>query len=126
MSDVDIQLRLGDRNVNLIEEHVDTALRIDTLPDNNVVAMQEGTICLVVSASPAYLWSGSAIHVSQTNSQPTAASPSMAWSQPIAWTCVDAEGQKRQVQVRSRLAVSTADAAIEAAIVGLGPTRVVS
>ena len=53
--DVDIQLRLGDRNVNLIEEHVDVALRIGTLPDSNLVATQVGTIRRVVCASPAYL-----------------------------------------------------------------------
>ena len=43
-----------------------------------------------------------------------------------AWTFVAADGQKRQVPVRSRMTVSTADAAIEAAIVGLGLTRVLS
>ena len=53
--EVDIQLRLGDRNVNLIEEHVDVALRIGDLPDSNLVATQVGTIRRVVCASPAYL-----------------------------------------------------------------------
>jgi DNA-binding transcriptional LysR family regulator len=53
--EVDIQLRLGDRNVNLIEEHVDLALRIGALPDSNLVATQVGTIRRVVCASPAYL-----------------------------------------------------------------------
>ena len=53
--EVDIQLRLGDRNVNLIEEHVDVALRIGALPDSNLVATQVGTVRRVVCASPAYL-----------------------------------------------------------------------
>jgi DNA-binding transcriptional LysR family regulator len=53
--EVDIELRLGDRNVHLIEEHVDAALRIGPLPDSNLVATQLGAIRRVVCASPAYL-----------------------------------------------------------------------
>ena len=54
-SEVDIQLRLGDRNANLIEEHIDLALRIGPLPDSNLVATQVGSIRRVVCASPTYL-----------------------------------------------------------------------
>ena len=43
-----------------------------------------------------------------------------------AWTFADVDGQKQQVKVRSRMAVSTAEAAIEAAALGLGLTRVLS
>jgi DNA-binding transcriptional LysR family regulator len=53
--EIDIQLRLGDRNVNLIEEHVDVALRIGTLPDSSLVATQVGAVRRVVCASPDYL-----------------------------------------------------------------------
>lgn len=123
--EVDIQLRLGDRNVNLIEEHVDVALRIGVLPDSNLIATQVGTIRRVVCASPAYLerfdqprsLDDLAAHRCVTFDGLEAAS---------AWTFSDAAGRKRQVRLRSRLAVSTADAAIEAAVLGLGLTRVLS
>lgn len=123
--DVDVQLRLGDRNINLIEEHVDVALRIGTLPDSNLVATQLGTIRRVVCASPAYLERFNrprsldelAAHRCITFDGLEAAN---------AWTFADGAGQKRQVRLRSRLAVSTADAAIEAAVLGLGLTRVLS
>ena len=123
--EVDIQLRLGDRNVNLIEEHADVALRIGTLPDSNLVATQVGTVCRVVCASPAYLQrfgtpqtlDDLAAHRCVTFEGLEAAK---------AWTFVDAEGQKWPSRVRSRLTVSTADAAIEAAALGLGLTRVLS
>jgi DNA-binding transcriptional LysR family regulator len=123
--EVDIQLRLGDRNVNLIEEHVDVALRIGALPDSNLVATQVGTIRRVVCASPAYLkrlgtpqsLGDLAAHRCITFDGLEAAT---------AWTFVDAEGKKRQARVRSRMTISTADAAIDAAVLGLGLTRALS
>jgi len=123
--EVDIQLRLGDRNVNLIEEHVDLALRIGALPDSNLVATQVGSVRRVVCASPAYLkrmgmpqsLADLAAHRCITFDGLEAAT---------AWTFVDAEGRKRQARIRSRMTVSTADAAIDAAVLGLGLTRVLS
>lgn len=123
--EVDIQLRLGDRNVNLIEEHVDVALRIGALPDSNLVATQVGTIRRVVCASPAYLQ-----QFSRPRSLDDLATHRCVTfdglEAPNAWTFADAAGRKRPLRVHSRLAVSTADAAIEAAILGLGLTRVLS
>jgi DNA-binding transcriptional LysR family regulator len=123
--EVDIQIRLGDRNVNLIEEHVDVALRIGALPDSNLVATQVGTIHRVVCASPTYLerfgepqtLDELAAHRCITFDGLEAAN---------AWTFADAAGQKRPVRVRSRMIVSTADAAVEAAVLGVGLTRVLS
>jgi DNA-binding transcriptional LysR family regulator len=123
--EVDIQLRLGDRNVNLIEEHVDVALRIGDLPDSNLVATQVGTIRRVVCASPAYLkrfgtpqsLGDLAAHRCITFDGLEAAS---------AWVFSGADGKKHRARVHSRMTVSTADAAIEAAVLGLGLTRVLS
>jgi DNA-binding transcriptional LysR family regulator len=123
--EVDIQLRLGDRNVDLIEEHVDVALRIGDLPDSNLVATRVGMIRRVVCASPAYLERfGSpeqpddlATHRCITFDGLDAAS---------RWTFAGDGDRGRQVTVHSRLTVSTADAAIAAAVLGLGLTRVLS
>ena len=123
--EVDIQLRLGDRNVNLIEEHVDLALRIGTLPDSNLVATPVGAICRVVCASPGYLQRFGA----PPSLQDLAAHRCITFDgleAATAWTFVGADGQKRLASVRSRMTVSTADAAIDAAILGLGLTRVLS
>jgi DNA-binding transcriptional LysR family regulator len=123
--EVDIQLRLGDRNVNLIEEHVDVALRIGALPDSNLIATQVGTVRRVVCASPNYLdrfgtpqsLDDLAAHRCITFDGLEAAN---------AWTFAGTDSQKRQARMRSRMTVSTADAAIEAAVLGLGLTRVLS
>lgn len=123
--EVDIQLRLGDRNVNLIEEHVDVALRIGTLPDSNLVATQVGAIRRVVCASPCYL------HRFGIPRSPDDLATHRCISfdgldAVTAWTFVSGDGKKRPVAIHSRLTVSTADAAIAASALGLGLTRVLS
>ncbi|MBQ0943036.1 LysR family transcriptional regulator [Ideonella sp. 4Y16] len=123
--EVDIQLRLGDRNVNLIEEHVDLALRIGALPDSNLVAIPVGAVRRVVCASPAYL----ARHGTPHSLDDLASHRCISFDgleAADAWTFADTAGQKRRVPVCSRLVVSTADAAIDAALLGLGLTRVLS
>lgn len=123
--EVDLQLRLGDRYVNLIEEHVDAALRIGTLPDSNLVATQVGSIRRVVCASPAYL---ERFGHPQSPDE-LAAHRCISFDgldAATSWTFATHDGQRRQVAVQSRLTVSTADAAIAAAALGLGLTRVLS
>lgn len=123
--EIDIRLRLGDRNVNLIEEHVDVALRIGTLPDSSLVATQVGAIRRVVCASPDYL------HRFGTPLAPDdlAAHSCISFDgldSATAWTFVGENGEKWPVAIHSRLTVSTADAAIAASTLGLGLTRVLS
>jgi DNA-binding transcriptional LysR family regulator len=124
-SAVDIQLRLGDRNVNLIEEHIDLAFRIGALRDSTLVATQVGAIRRVVCASPAYLerfgvpasLEDLATHRCVTFDGLDSAS---------AWDFSREAGERKSVPVHSRLSVTTADAAIHAAEMGLGLTRLLS
>lgn len=123
--EVDIQLRLGDRNVNLIEEHVDVALRIGALPDSSLVATQVGAIRRVVCASPDYLERfGSPRSLDELAAHRGITFDGLEAA--TAWTFGADGGEKRQVPVHSRMTVSTADAAIAAAALGLGLTRVLS
>ncbi len=123
--EVDIHLRLGDRNANLIEEHVDVALRIGSLPDSNLVATQVGAIRRVVCASPAYL-DRFGIPQSLDDLAGHRCVSFDGLDAATAWTFSSGDGKRRSVPVRSRLTVSTADAAIAAAALGLGLTRVLS
>ena len=52
---VEIDLRLHDRVVDLVEEGIDAAVRIGPLPDSTLIASRVGTIRRVVVASPAFL-----------------------------------------------------------------------
>jgi DNA-binding transcriptional LysR family regulator len=53
--DVQIEMTLNDRNLDLIEEGLDLAVRIGTLADSSLVARQIGSVRRVIVASPAYL-----------------------------------------------------------------------
>jgi len=123
--EVDIQLRLGDRNVDLIEEHVDVALRIGTLPDSNLVATQVGEVRRVVCASPAYL-QRFGVPQSLDDLATHRCISFDGLDAAKAWVFAGDGGDRRPVAVRARLTVSTADAAIAAAELGLGLTRVLS
>jgi DNA-binding transcriptional LysR family regulator len=123
--EVDVQLRLGDRNVDLIAENVDVALRIGTLPDSGLVAIPVGTVRRVVCASPTYLERfGTPRSLDELASHRCVTFDGI--DSGAAWTFVSDDGVRRRVPVRSRLTVSTADGAIAAAALGIGLTRVLS
>jgi DNA-binding transcriptional LysR family regulator len=100
------------------------ALRIGELPDSSLIATRVGAIRRIVCASPGYL-----------AARGTPARP----SDLLAHDCITFEGLmsplewtfrinkvNTPVAIRSRLVVNTAEAVIDAAIAGLGVTRVLS
>lgn len=122
--EVDVRLLLGDRNVNLLEEQVDLALRIGELPDSSLVATQVGEIRRVICASPAYLARfGTPATPADLGAHRCVTFEGLMPA--TAWSFQGPKGMQR-VPVRSRLAVTTADAAIAAAVAGVGLTRVLS
>src|SRR5258707_1019800 len=52
--EIDIRLALADRLVNLLDDHVDLAVRIGELPDSSMMATRVGAIRRVICGSPAY------------------------------------------------------------------------
>ncbi|CAN7322657.1 LysR family transcriptional regulator [Mesorhizobium amorphae] len=122
--EVTVRLTLADRITQLVEEHIDLAVRIGDLPVSSLVAIRVGSIRRVVCASPAYL----AEHGTPQTPQDLAAHSCITFenlSAPAAWTFVAGKSELA-IPVRSRLRVNTAEAAIDAAIAGVGVTRVLS
>jgi DNA-binding transcriptional LysR family regulator len=122
--EVDIRLTLSDRLTQLVEEHIDLAVRIGELPDSAMVAMRVGSIRRIICANPAYL-AGRGV---PTKPQDLAGHDCVTFeglASPATWT-FGAGKSEIAVPVRSRLQVNTAEAAIDAAIAGLGLTRVLS
>jgi DNA-binding transcriptional LysR family regulator len=121
---VDVQMMLVDRVVDLLDEHIDLALRIGELPDSSLIAVRIGSIGRVVCASPAYL----AAHGVPTHPRELAEHHAITFaglSSPKEWSFRIA-GATTRFPVRSRLTVTTAEAALDAAIAGAGLTRVLN
>ncbi len=122
-AEIDIRLALADRMVNLMEEHIDAAVRIGALPDSSLVAMRLGAIRRVVCASPAYL----AAHGTPATPADLAAHACVAFEGLAAASWRFRAGKTEvAVPIRARLSVTTAEAAIDAAVAGVGMTRVLS
>lgn len=52
---INIRLVLGDRNVNLLDNQIDMAVRIGALPDSGMIATRVGLMRMVIAASPTLL-----------------------------------------------------------------------
>ncbi len=54
-ADVEVEMLLSDRNLDLIDEAIDVAVRIGHLPDSTLIARQVGEVRRLWVASPGYL-----------------------------------------------------------------------
>jgi DNA-binding transcriptional LysR family regulator len=122
--DITARLVLADHVVNLVDEHIDAAVRIGPLPDSRMVAARIGAVGWVTCASPRYL------EARGTPDTPAALD---------RHDCIMFEGlysnnlwhfgtgmNTQAVAIRPRFSVNTADAAIAAAVASAGITRVLS
>lgn len=122
--DVDLRLVLGDRVLNLRDDHVDLALRIGNLPDSALVATRVGVIRQVVCGSPAYFAQrGSPRRPEDLSNHACISFEGLMFAD--TWRFGSGKSEI-PVPVHSRLIVNTADAAIAAAIAGIGVTRPLS
>jgi len=118
------RIQLSDRISNLLEEHVDVAIRLGELTDSDIIATRIALISRVLCASPDYL---------AAHGEP------MDPNELVSHECITYEGYSaanrwefrfghasQLIQVSSRLIVNSADAAVIAAIAGAGIARVLS
>ena len=122
--DVDIRCVLTDRLVNLPEDNVDLAVRIGELPDSSLITSRVGSVRRVACGSPAYFARrGTPNDIGELAMHDCITFEGLA-SQDV-WV-FPAGKSNVSVAVHSRLVVNTAEAAIDAAVAGLGITRVLS
>ncbi|MEH3148595.1 MAG: LysR family transcriptional regulator [Methylobacterium frigidaeris] len=118
---------LLDRQVQLVEEGVDVALRIGPLPDSRLIARKVGAVSWILAASPRYLAGRSAI----------AAPDDLAghdcivhdeFGESDAWSFHAPAGgaPPRRIRPTIRLSVNSSDAMMRSAVDGHGIVRVCS
>jgi DNA-binding transcriptional LysR family regulator len=122
--DIDIRIALADRVINILEDHVDLAVRIGELPDSSLRARRLGSIRRVVCGSPAYFTArGAPKSPAELGAHDCITFEGMMSAD--AWTFTIGKSDAA-VAIHSRLIVNTAEAAIDAAMAGGGITRVLS
>jgi DNA-binding transcriptional LysR family regulator len=131
--EVDVQLSLQDRTVNLLAEHIlgdllegqiDVALRVGSLADSSVIAARIGQAAPVVCASPAYLKSRGTPKSPDDLSRHDCIRYAPIQS-PTTWR-FKRDQTEYAVPIRSRLIVSSSESACDAARAGIGIAEVFS
>ena len=122
--DIKVRLLQSDRAVNLLEEQIDLAVRIGSLPDSSLIATRVGLIRRMLCAAPRYL---------EARGMPRTPED-LTGHDCIAFEAINAGdrwefskgGADYSIPIRSRLVVTTAEVAAAAALAGLGIARVLS
>lgn len=123
-SNMQVNLLLADRVVNLVEEGIDIAIRIGPLADSSMIAIAVGEVRRIVCASPALLTQqGSPVHPSALADSSairfTGLTPGLHWPFQI-------DGKTRNVPMHFVYTCNQAGAAIAACEAGLGYGRFLS
>ena len=121
---VNVRVVLADHVIDLVENHVDVAVRIGRLPDSGLVATRVGDIHWVICASPDYL---AARGVPDTPADLAARDCIGFEGLQMVRTWPFGRGAKSDtVAIKPRFSANTADAVIAAAVAGLGIARLTS
>jgi DNA-binding transcriptional LysR family regulator len=122
--DIGVRLVLSDRNAQLLDDHIDLAVRIGVLQGSSMIATQVGAVRWVVCGSPKY-FDAHGIPKKPADLSALACITFDFVDQSTNWSFGSGKGSN-SVPVHSRLSVNTAEAALDAAILGAGVTRVLS
>ena len=122
-ADINVRLLLADRNLHLVDDHVDMAVRIGALLDSTMVATRIGVMRTVTCASPALI----ARHRLPSGPDDLAAMPCVAFDMQNAspgWRYRAADSSAvLEIPAWPRLSVTTAEAAVDAAVRSVGVVR---
>lgn len=114
-----VNLDMSDRQVDLLEEGFDLAIRIAALRDSTLMARRIANFRHVVCASPGFFKEhGMPTHPSQLEGLPGLCYGNLP--NPPLWSYRGPDGSQGTVLVKSRLLSTSGDALRDAAIAGLG------
>jgi len=121
---IDIDLGVTDRAVNLVEDRTDCVLRVGPLGDSGLIARPVGTLPLINVASPSYLARHGTPRMPDDLGDHRAvnyASPSSGRVEDWEWI---EDNALRTMALRGRVSVNSAEAYIACCLAGLGLIQV--
>lgn len=121
--DITVRLLLSDRNIDLIDSHADLAVRIGELADSNMIATRVGSLRPILCASPDFLRSHVAPHDPAELSKYSCVVFNSPYLSPWRFR-LPSSGKLLTLEVKPRLEVTAPDAAVSAAVDGVGITLV--
>ena len=123
--EVAIEMTLSDRNLDLIEEQIDVAVRIGTLADSGLVVRRVGQVRRVVVAAPHYLARagspGNPAELARREIVLTASAGAVR-----EWRFRSRSGREQVLRLSPRLTVTDVEAALTAVRAGEGIGRALS
>ena len=122
--EVSVGLVMTDHVAHFLEDQIDVAFRIGPLPDSNLISTSLGSVRHVICASPSYL-AANGIPAALDDLMKHSVVSFQSTSALSTWG-FESGGEEIRGTFRSRLAVNTIDAAIDAALSGAGLVRAVS
>ena len=118
---IELNLDLNDRNINLVEEGFDLAIRIGELQDSTLVARRLGTSRMVTCASRAYLERhGEPLNPNDLQRHTGLQYSNISYKQH--WQFVTRDGNTLQAQPQIRIRANNGEALACAAAAGMGIT----
>ncbi len=124
--EIDVRFLLSDRNLHLIDDHVDLGIRIGRMPDSPMLATRVGAMRTVLCGAPQLI----AAHGTPQRPADLAVYPTVSFNLDLqaaatSWVFRDAASHVRiEVPIAPRLSATTAEVAVAAAMRGTGLTRV--
>jgi DNA-binding transcriptional LysR family regulator len=117
--DIQLELALEDRTVDLIGEGYDAALRIGTLEDSSLIARQIAPVGIDVLASPGYL----SVRGTPRRPEDLALHAGLHYTNQAAgnlWRFEGPNGERAQVRVNGPFCANNGDLLVAAAVAGQG------
>lgn len=116
--ELEIELILSDRVIDLVGDNIDLALRMTRLPPDDAVARRIVSLRRVLCAAPAYL----ARHGHPRRPQELLEHQCLSYllGDDKHWTLVDAQGVETVLPVRSRIHFNNTDCMLDAVLAGHG------
>lgn len=118
--ELELELSLSDRLMDVVQEGLDCVLRVGQLQDSALVGRQLGSMRFLTCAAPSYLARyGTPLEIADLRRHHCVVHFSGRTGRPFDWEWLE-QGKPRKVDIGGPVAVDDADAYVSCALQGLG------